>query len=76
MHLIQISWPDETPTDFTGEVNVDDWWQCINEGIIELSLFSRPGPAVIKADKIAPWIPPACRAPKVINTELLKGEKY
>ena len=47
MYLIQINWPDEAPADFTGEVDVNNWWQGVDERILELSLFSRPTPAVI-----------------------------
>lgn len=41
--------------------------------LIKTSLFIKAEPTSFIADKIAPWLPPACRAKKLLNTEFLKG---
>ena len=71
---IQFVWPETIPSGYDGEVNVDEWWGNIDDYIFEATLFSRATlPSIIEAHKIAPWIPPICRAQKIWNTELWKG---
>lgn len=70
---MQFNWPVKISDDFNGVVDVDDWWGEIDQQIMEASLFSRATPTSIDAHTIAPWIPPACRGPRVWNTEVWKG---
>ena len=45
----------------------------IENKIIEAAVYYAATPIHLEANKIAPWIPPACRAKLVVNTEHLKG---
>ena len=71
--LFQCVWTENIHQEFTGAVDVDGWWRVIEENIVEASVFFAAQPMQIEAHTIAPWIPPACRAPTVVNTEFLKG---
>lgn len=71
--LLQCVWSETLPTDATGAVDVDGWWKAIEEKMIEAAVYYAATPIHLEADKIAPWIPPACRGIVVLNTEYLKG---
>ena len=70
---LQISWPADV--DCVGdEVDVDEWWESVDMRIVEQAAISRSVKApVLKAEKIAPWIPPMCRNTTVVNSETQKG---
>lgn len=43
------------------------------EKMIEAAIFRSATVGKIEAQKIAPWIPPACRSATVLNSEIHKG---
>ena len=65
--LQQITWRDDILQHFDGVVDTDMWWMDMDDKIIEGYLFSKLLPKSIEAHSIAPWIPPACRGPRVTN---------
>ena len=74
-NLLQLQWPDlkdTTVTDSFGEVDADSWWSLLECSAIESAIFKDTKPRPFLATDIAPWIPPACRAPVIINTEFQK----
>ena len=66
-------WSETLPADATGAVDVVGWWKAIEDKMIEAAVYYTATPIHLEADKIAPWIPPACRGKVVLNTEHLKG---
>jgi len=50
-------------TDHVGdEVDVDEWWESVDMRIVEqVAISSNVNAPVLRAEKVAPWIPPACR---------------
>lgn len=70
---MQCVWSESSPADTTGAVDVDEWWKKIEYKIIEAAVYYTAPPIHLEANKIAPWIFPACRGIVVVNTEHLKG---
>lgn len=58
----------------TGEVDVDGWWSEVDRKMLEAAAFRSATPGKIEVQKMAPWIPPACRSATVFNSEVHKGE--
>lgn len=58
--------------DRSGTVNIDEWWAQIEMKILEAAVYKDAKPEPVNATCIAPWIPPACRAKSIANTEFAK----
>lgn len=58
--------------DKPGVVNIDEWWAQIEMKILEAAVYKDAKPELVNATSIAPWIPPACRAKTIANTEFAK----
>lgn len=59
----------------TGEVDIDGWWQYLEEKMLEGIIFKDIELERVKVADMAPWIPPACRG-HTVNTEHLKCTSY
>jgi len=56
---------------------VDEWWESVDMRIVEqIALSSNVKAPVLRAEKVAPWIPPACRNTIVVNSERQKGNVH
>ena len=58
----------------SGLVDVESWWNYLEEKILEGLVFKDIKLEQVKATSIAPWMPPACRG-RVVNTEFMKCTK-
>ena len=71
---MQVQWPkDLTEEHAAGVVDIDGWWAGVEQKILEGVAFRSASSVAVEGHKVSPWIPPACRAQAVLNTEVLKG---
>ena len=74
----QLFWPEQD-ANTSGHVNPEGWWSDLECSAVEAAVYRDVHMEPINATDIAPWIPPICRGPVMLNTESHKkramGEK-